>query len=136
MKIRHSSYNYELPVEYIYFFPPKANTMDEQRYLPEIRSTLQQAFDLPLMTQSRTELLQILAAEINRIILNDFNRLISILYRLDVSEQKITQVLKENKQTDAGILIAEQLIERQLQKILTRKKFSKPADNSSDEERW
>lgn len=63
-----------------------------------------------------------LAAQINYLIEKDFNRLLNLLYRIDVSEDKIKKALLDN--TDpAGELIAQLIIERQLQKITSRKKF-------------
>ena len=56
---------------------------------------------------------------------DDFNRLISLLYRIDVSETKLKQLLRENTTTNAGLLIARLILERQWQKIETRRKFSR-----------
>lgn len=72
---------------------------------------------------SRHELQQKLTVFINDLILNDFQKLISILYKVDVDEKKLKRILKENAGTDAGEIIATLVIERQLQKIETRKKF-------------
>ena len=68
-------------------------------------------------------------------ITNNFEKLISLLYRVDVSERKLKQMLNENKNSDAGKIIAELIIERQLQKIKTRNEFKK-RDDVSDEEKW
>ncbi len=63
-----------------------------------------------------------LAAQINYLIEKDFNRLLNLLYRIDVSEDKIKKALLDN--TDpAGQVIAQLIIERQLQKIASRKRF-------------
>ena len=72
---------------------------------------------------SRHELLQKLTVFINDLILNDFQRLISILYKVDVDEKKLKRILKENAGTDAGQIIATLIIERETQKIETRKQF-------------
>ena len=64
-----------------------------------------------------------LATYVNDLILHDFNRLIQLLYRIDVSEPKLKLLLKENPAQDAGLLIARMIIERQLKKIETRKQF-------------
>ncbi|GAA4743836.1 hypothetical protein [Flavisolibacter ginsenosidimutans] len=76
-----------------------------------------------------------LAAYLNHLILNDFSALIQLLYRVDVSEQKLKTVLKENPQADAGELLAELLIQRQKEKTGTRKNSSL-ADEPSGEEDW
>lgn len=72
---------------------------------------------------SNHELIQKLTAFINDLILNDFQRLITILYRVDVDEKKLKRILKENTGTDAGEIIATLIIEREIEKIETRKQF-------------
>ena len=80
-----------------------------------------------------------LAQRINELLNSDFSKLISLLYRMDVSEAKLKQLLKDNPETDAGLLIADLMIERQLQKIKTRREASqaKKRENDIDEnEKW
>ena len=72
---------------------------------------------------SKNELQQKLTAFINELIVNDFQRLITILYRIDVDEKKLKRILLENAGTDAGEIIASLIIEREIQKIETRKQF-------------
>ena len=72
---------------------------------------------------SRNELQQKLTIFINGLILNDFQKLISILYKVDVDEKKLKRILRENAGTDAGEIIATLIIERELQKIETRRQF-------------
>ncbi|MEO5782195.1 MAG: hypothetical protein ABIQ07_02930 [Ginsengibacter sp.] len=72
---------------------------------------------------SKNELQQKLTAFINELILNDFQRLITILYRVDVDEKKLKRILIENAGTEAAEIIAILIIERQIQKIETRKQF-------------
>jgi hypothetical protein len=76
-----------------------------------------------------------LVAHIDHLINNNFEELIFILYRVDVSEAKLKILLKEN--TGSASVIADLIIERQLQKIKTREQF-KTADKkeNSDEEKW
>jgi len=79
---------------------------------------------------------QIVVEKINDLINNDFQKLVLILYRMDVSEIKLKQLLKENPGTDAGPIIANLMIERQEQKIRSRQQFNKPDENISDDEKW
>ena len=79
---------------------------------------------------------KILAERVNELILNDFQKLISILYRLDVSEEKLKQLLKETLPTDAGIIITDLIIERQIQKIKSRQQFSRPHNDIDENEKW
>jgi hypothetical protein len=76
-----------------------------------------------------------LAIYINKLITHDFEKLIHILYRLDVSEQKLKSTLASSS-VDAGLLIAQMIIERQLQKIKTREQYRQQNSNISDEEKW
>lgn len=80
------------------------------------------------------DLQKMLADHINYLITNNFSRLIFILYRLDISEKKLKQLLADATNT-AGDVIAKMIIERQLQKIEARKFYS--GNNLfCDEEKW
>lgn len=93
------------------------------------------AINLPAEISDK-ELLQQLAEYINHLIVRDFNQLVSILYRLDVSENKLKQMLSDNNNEDAGKIIATLIMERQLEKIKSRRQF-KQRDNTIDEdEKW
>lgn len=72
---------------------------------------------------------------VNHLVVNDFGALVQILYRLDVSEEKIRKSLSANPQRDAADLIAKLLLERQVQKMKQRKAFTQQV--APDEaERW
>ena len=79
---------------------------------------------------------QILAEKINELITNDFQKLVLILYRMDVSEIKLKQFLTENTGTNAAVIIADLMIERQAEKIRSREQFSKRDENISDDDKW
>jgi hypothetical protein len=79
---------------------------------------------------------KLLANKINTLIESHFKQLVNILYRLDINEIKLRQVLRENTDKDAGDLIAQLVIERQLVKINTRQQFRASTDNESEEEKW
>jgi hypothetical protein len=93
---------------------------------------------LPVKTDGRPtmeELTLRMAEYVNGLIEGDFQQLVSMLYSIDVSESRLRSVLKTHPGEDAGRLIAELIIERQLQKIRTRYQYrSGPAD--ADEEKW
>ena len=92
------------------------------------------AINLPEKIE-KDELLEFLANYINNLIKNDFEKLVSYLYRIDVSEPKLKSLLQQNPQEDAGNIIAALIIERQEQKIKTRGQFSQ-RDNDIEEEKW
>ena len=79
---------------------------------------------------------RILAEKIDQLINTDFQKLVSILYRMDVSETKLKQLLNENAGTNAALIITDLMIERQEQKIISRQQFRKKDENISDDEKW
>ena len=78
----------------------------------------------------------ILTAYINQLIQTDFQKLVFILYRIDVKETKLKKILKENSGEDSGRIIADLIIERQLQKIKSRQQFSRRDNNIDENEKW
>ena len=77
-----------------------------------------------------------LSAYINTLIKNNFDKLITYLYRIDVNEQKLKSLLQQNPDEDAGNIIATLIIERQQQKIKSRQQFSQSNDKFDEEEKW
>lgn len=77
----------------------------------------------------------LLAEKLNALIQSDFNALVQFLYKVDVSESKLRTLLKIETNEDTGLLIARLVLERQQQKILTRRQFQGGA-SASGEERW
>jgi hypothetical protein len=85
---------------------------------------------------SLDELEMQLSVYINQLIQSDFQKLISLLYRIDVSEPKLKQLLQQNPEEEAGKIIAVLIIERQLQKIKTRQQFGRQQEGFTEEEKW
>lgn len=61
-----------------------------------------------------------LEAAVNHLINTDFNRLIQVLYRIDINESLLNYTLKTNAETDAAKLISKLIIDRQIEKARTR----------------
>ncbi|RYF82616.1 MAG: hypothetical protein EON98_11150 [Chitinophagaceae bacterium] len=76
-----------------------------------------------------------LSAHINDLLLHQFDQLVQALYRIDVSEKKLKEVLRQHPHEDAGNLIADLIIKRQEEKLAIKQSFP-PAENLSDDERW
>ncbi len=70
-----------------------------------------------------------LAAYLNELVKNDFDKLLAWLYRIDVYEEKLKVLLQQHPQEDAGNIMATLIIERQLEKIKTREQFG-PGDSN------
>ena len=101
---------------------------DLQKYNPEQLMNKLMSHDFPevLEKYSENDLENHLAVYINELIDKDFNKLVNLLYRIDISEQKLKIALQnEDKTISSSKTIAKLIIERQLQKLEFRKKFSK-----------
>ena len=78
-----------------------------------------------------------LSERLNEWIRWDFNALVAFLYRVDISESGLRDLLKENPGEDAGLIIAKMVIDRLAQKIETRKRYRRNEPGESDDpERW
>ena len=84
---------------------------------------------------SEEELLVKISSFIDDLIRNDFQKLVAILYRVDVNENKLKQLLQQREGENAAEIIAALILERQLQKIQTRKTFTGSSSND-EEEKW
>jgi hypothetical protein len=91
---------------------------------------------LVFKTQDPSKWREELVSKINSLLSRDFDKLISILYRMDVSEKKIRQLLKDNPTEDAGKLIGELMIERQVEKIKSRQQFNQQDNDIDNNEKW
>jgi hypothetical protein len=107
---------------------------------PALRYDLNHSYGLDLPEAATIEALEtILADRINLMITTDFNRLVQLLYRIDVSEPGLRQLLTENPATEAGKLIARLILERLWRKIQTRRAYNdnrKAQPEDPEEERW
>lgn len=60
---------------------------------------------------------------INDLIQSDFQKLVAILYKVDVDESKLKNILRAEPGRDAAEVIATLIIERENQKIHSRKQY-------------
>ena len=93
------------------------------------------AIDLPEQI-SFNEIREQLSKYINDLIVNDFQKLVSLLYRIDINESRLKKLLQEENHEDAGKVIADLIIQRQLEKIKTRQQFKQPNENIDESEKW
>lgn len=108
----------------------------EDNSLQEVANAITE-FDLNLTPTSYSEndFRNILSAKINELVNTNFSKLVGILYRLDISEKKLKELLANTSDTPAGDVITSLIIERQLEKIESRKTF-KQNNDISDSEKW
>ncbi len=59
-----------------------------------------------------------------------------MLYRLDVSEKKLSQLLAENKGTDAANIIATLIIEKIAAAKVSREKYKMDPSTIPEDEKW
>ena len=86
---------------------------------------------------SRDQIKERLTEYINDLIDHDFNKLVNLLYKIDVSESRLKRLLDETSGNNAGDIIAELIIERQVQKIKSREQFTSGDPGRIDEnEKW
>ena len=102
----------------------------------KIAESLAVMLNVPALTESIEHFREKLAEYINHLVNHDFNRLISLLYRMDVNEKKLREILSGNPGANAGMVIANLMIERQAEKIKSRKAFRQRDENIGDEEKW
>ncbi len=68
-------------------------------------------------------LLEYLTQRINYLIDHNLNTLLNALYRIDIPEDKIKELLQNSQQGQIARNIAEAVIEREKQKIITRRMY-------------
>jgi predicted HAD superfamily phosphohydrolase len=106
--------------------------MDNIELVQQLNKELQTEF---LQNISEDDLFKKLSEFINHLIKTDFQKLVTILYKTDVSENKLKQLLQQNSYTDASIIISKLIIEREQQKIISRSEF-RNRSNIPEEEKW
>ena len=91
--------------------------------------------NLSLSNMEQKESMKHLGDSINDLIQNDFPRLVEILYRSDISETELKEILARNTGQNTGLIISQLLVERERKKILTRKQFKREED-IPENEKW
>jgi hypothetical protein len=86
----------------------------DTEYLPQTTDTIEQ------LKQIR----KVLISRIEELAEKDMERLMGALYRIDVSERKLKETLVNHPPENFAPVIADLIIERQLEKAESRKKFS------------
>ena len=99
--------------------------MENNKALINIITNLQITEEETALEKSNREQFKVVVDFIDDLIQNDFNRLLSILYRVDISEEKLKLKLAEHKNRNipSAEIIANLLIEREEEKIKSREKY-------------
>jgi hypothetical protein len=109
--------------------------MTETPHLITLQHQLAEKFEIPLPESTFEQFSIQLTAWVKNLIVNDMNKLLYILYRVDVEEEKMLKIIRENSIPHGAQLIADALISRQLQKIEQRQTGTTPSDIPEDE-KW
>lgn len=107
--------------------------MEQEELIQSVNKEL--ALELPDRL-SLSELKEQLTQYINHLINTDFEKLIFYLYRIDVHEAKMKQLLQAHEGENAAALIAQLIIDRQVQKLQAKAEFKTTAREDDNEERW
>ena len=102
------------------------NSQDLQTGLTLIRKDFnldEQALSIPDTELSYASVLEKLSQWVAYLMEKDFSQLLHVLYRIDVSENKLKAALAEGNEKPSE-LIAQMILEREMQKVATRKKYS------------
>lgn len=94
------------------------------------------ATQLGLELRDNSRSYNLLLDTVNEWLQHDFNRLVQVLYRMDVSENKLRKLLKDRPGEDAAGIIVNLMIERQLEKMESRRKFTPKNPPGDTEEKW
>lgn len=70
---------------------------------------------------------------INHLLLHNFGGLVQLLYKIDISEQRLKNELAQNNRTDAAVLITDLIIQRQKEKQASKQSFGRNDDIPPDE---
>jgi hypothetical protein len=98
---------------------------------------LQDSLPSPIPSlRTEEELLSWLTTHCNELLRQDFPGLVQLLYRVDVSENRLKYLLKASGGEDAGRIMALLILERVEQIILSRTKYRMPGEDIPDAERW
>ena len=94
-------------------------------HYPQLLELVKNDFNLKITSSeiaTHQDLKESLSKLIQYLIDNDFERLLSGLYRIDVSEEKVKRAIASGD--DVTEKITQLIIDRELQKMVTRKKYN------------
>src|SRR5262249_26915366 len=104
---------------------------EKESLISELSDKLE--IDLP-EKKSMDELKLLLTGYISHLISNNPDKLVSILSRVDVSEKMLKANLL-NQEENASSIMAQMIIDRQMEKIRTRERY-RSNDDISEEDKW
>jgi len=111
-------------------FFPMPRMSEESSLLPEALSTLSVAFVdksttlVPGEKVTMDDVRKFLIEKITTLLDRNHGMLMSILYRIDVSERRVKQAMTGSSPAELPAVLADLVIERQLQKLRTKRYYA------------
>ena|ERR1051325_1304665 len=109
--------------------------MPDKQYLQETALALQNQFGIDSLPDYEAEeqqlydaLKRLLSKRIEEMIDHEFDKFVNLLYRIDINESKVKQALSQHPFSKGVEAVADMIIQRQLQKVITRKQYSSPGN--------
>lgn len=96
----------------------------------QIAQTLALREDLIQETNSEEALLNLIEQYVQELVDTNFEQLLRILYRIDIADYKVKKAIDNVGATNAARAIAELILEREKEKIISRQKYK--SDTNSD----
>lgn len=79
-------------------------------------------------TNPREYLVQLLTPSIKQMLDQSFDRLLNVLYRIDLPEKKVVEILEESPPDEVANRLSQAIVDRQLEKISLRERYREPGD--------
>jgi hypothetical protein len=101
----------------------------EDTNLLRVRDAVAQAWNLPTPSggdlQDRAAILEALALRVRHMLDHDFDRLLSAMYLLDVSEESFRNALTGGDSRSASKTLAEIILKREIEKMESRERYAR-----------
>jgi hypothetical protein len=95
----------------------------DQEIILSSKQSLQKYFDDDIKASDHEQLKEWLTSEIVKLLMCNMEKLLNILYRIDVNEKKVKEIFAQSNPKLIAPLLAELLIEREIGKAESRIKY-------------
>ena len=102
----------------------------------ELLESVARTLEITVKTTGAEELRNNIIQQIRELIVTDMQKLIAILYRLDIDEKKLVTLLQEAGDADSAVLITDLILEREARKIKSRRDYGQRDNDISEVEKW
>ena len=98
--------------------------------IEQINKTFELREDLLQEVKNENNLLVLVSQYVQELINKDFEHLLYLLYKIDIGENKVKKAILESSVDEAHLIIAKMILEREKEKIKTRKKYNTKSENN------